>query len=460
MNRSSEKGAGQVSTIVSLLVVVLLVLLNGFFVAAEFALVSVRKSRVDAMVRRGSAAAKMVQRAIGHLDLYIAATQLGITMASLGLGFVAEPSIAKIIDPLLQLLPFLSGPDTFVNSHTVALVIAFAVATTLHIVFGELAPKSIALQRPDVTALWVTAPLNLFLNIFRPFIIGLNGIGNAVVRLIGLQPAGEHGSIHSVEELELLVHSTRVAGLLEEQQERMVSSVFEFSARSVSRVMTPRTEVSAAPIDVGLDEVARLVDEASHSRLPIYEGNLDRIVGVIHAKDVLHHLRLPATAQAEFTLRSSLRPVPFVPESLPLDEVMAVLRRQQTHMAVVIDEYGGTAGIVTFEDLLEEIVGEVADEFNRAPVPVDTQADGTIVLDGRLALDEVDERFALGLGEVDYDTLGGYVFGRLGRVPRVGDRVALPGEGYFEVAELDGLRIARVLLLAQDAAPRGDEEGR
>lgn len=448
------------STILSLLIVVLLVLLNGFFVAAEFALVSVRKSRVDAMVRRGSSAAKMVQRAIGSLDLYIAATQLGITMASLGLGYVAKPSIAKIIDPLLQSVPFLSGPGALVNSSTVAVVIAFAIATTLHIVFGELAPKSLALQRPDVTSLWVAAPLNLFLNIFRPFIIGLNAIGNAVVRLIGLQPAGEHGSIHSVEELELLVHSTRVAGLLEEQQERMVTSVFEFSARSVSRVMTPRTEVFAAPIEAGLDELARLVDEAGHSRLPIYEGTLDRIVGVIHAKDVLHHLRLPDAVQPEFALRTALRPVPFVPESLPLDEVVAVLRRQQTHLAVVIDEYGGTAGIVTFEDLLEEIVGEVADEFNRAPVPVDTQADGTTMLDGLLAVEEVDERFSLALGEVDYDTLGGYVFGRLGRVPQVGDRVALPGGGHFEVSELDGLRIARVLLVAPNASPRGDEEGR
>lgn len=306
-------GVTLASTALSLLAVIVLVALNGFFVAAEFALVSVRKSRVDAMVLRGSAAAKMVQRAIGHLDVYIAATQLGITMASLWLGFVAEPSIARLIDPLLQLLPFLHGSGALVNSHSVALAIAFAIATTLHIVFGELAPKSLALQRPDVTALWVTAPLNLFLQLFRPFIVGLNAIGNGVVRLIGLQPAGEHGSIHSVEELEMLVHSTRVAGLLEEQQERMVSGVFEFGARPVSRAMTPRTEVDAASVTMGLAELAERVDNARHSRLPIYDGDLDHILGVVHAKDIIHHLPRSPAETTHFELRSALRPYPLFP---------------------------------------------------------------------------------------------------------------------------------------------------
>jgi CBS domain containing-hemolysin-like protein len=226
-------------------------------VAAEFALVSVRRSRIDQLVLEGSPRARGVQRAIGHLDTYIAATQLGITMASLALGFVAEPSIARLLEPLFA--PVLPHQGAWLTAHGVALTIAFAIATGLHIVFGELAPKSIALQRPDATALWVTAPLNLFLTLFRPFIVALNGVGNAVVRLIGLQPAGEHASVHSVEELELLVHSSREAGLLEEQQERMVASVFDFAERQASRVMTPRTELDALPVGASRDEVLAVV---------------------------------------------------------------------------------------------------------------------------------------------------------------------------------------------------------
>jgi CBS domain containing-hemolysin-like protein len=445
-----------ISTSLSLLAVAVLVLLNGFFVAAEFALVSVRKSRIDQLVLQGSARARVVQRAIGHLDTYIAATQLGITMASLALGFVAEPSIARLLEPLFA--PFLPHEGAWLTAHGVALTISFAIATGLHIVFGELAPKSIALQRPDATALWVTAPLNLFLTLFRPAIVALNGVGNAVVRLIGLEPAGEHAMVHSVEELELLVHSSREAGFLEEQQERMVEGVFDFDKRQAGRVMTPRTELDAVPVTIGLAELAALADEASHSRLPVYEEDLDHILGVVHAKDVLHLLRRPPAAGAPFDVRALLRPVPFVPESLPLDELMAELRRRRTHLAVAIDEFGGTAGIVTLEDLLEEIVGEVADEFDPPQAPVEPRADGSMVLDGLLAIDEVEERFALGVAEPYYDTLGGYVFGRLGRAPQVGDEVELPDGRRLRVTELDALRVARVLLLPADAAASADEQ--
>ncbi len=432
-----------------------LVLLNGFFVAAEFSLVSVRKTRIDQLANEGSARARQVGRALEHLDVYIAATQLGITMASLALGFVAEPAIAALLEPLLINIPFLHGEAAVISSHTVALVISFAIATALHIVFGELAPKSVALQRPEATALWITVPLDIFAKVFRLPITILNNIGNGVVRLIGLQPNGEHGAIHSVEELELLVHSSREAGLLEEQQEQMVSGVFDFSERRASRVMTPRTELHAVPVTIGLDELTTEAVEGRHSRLVVYENDLDHIVGVVHAKDVLRTLsqRLKAAAgngapPPPFNARDILRQVPFFPESLPLDELMAALRRQGAQMAVTVDEFGGTAGIVTLEDLLEEIVGEVQDEFDQRQETVVAQQDGNYLIDGLMSVEEVDERFNLGVEEPFYETLGGYVFGQIGRVASVGDEIAAPSGRRLRVTELDGLRVSRVLLLA------------
>ncbi len=444
MLSQQKDGIRVISTYLSLVAVLVLVLLNGFFVAAEFALVSVRKTRIDQLVSEGSARARLVQRALAHLDTYIAATQLGITMASLALGFIGEPAIAHLLEPLFE--GVLPPAGAYFTSHGVALVIAFSIATGLHIVLGELAPKSIALQRAESTSLWVTGPLDLFLTIFRPFIAALNGIGNAVVRMIGLQPAGGHASVHSVEELELLVHSSREAGLLEEQQERMVAGVFDFGERRAGRVMTPRTEIDAVPLTIGLTELAQRAGAGNHSRLPVYDGDLDHILGVLHAKDVLRAVGRGAQA-GKFDLRTLMRRVLYVPESLPLDHLMAELRRHKTHMAIVVDEFGGTAGLVTMEDLLEEIVGDVADEFDPGREAIEALPDGSISLDGLLSIEEVDERFALGVEEPFYDTLGGYVFGQLQRAPRLGDTVHLPDKRVLRITELDGLRVARVLLL-------------
>ncbi len=446
-----------------------LVLLNGFFVAAEFALVSVRQTRIEQLSKEGSARARQVGRVLEHLDTYIAATQLGITMASLALGFVAEPAIAALLEPVFEHIPFLHGPGAVISSHTIALIIAFAIATALHIVFGELAPKSIALQRPEATSLWVITPLNIFERVFRYPIAFLNGIGNAVVRLIGLEPAGGHGSVHSVEELELLVHSSRQAGLLEEQQEQMVAGVFDFGEHRASRVMTPRTELHAVATTISLDELTTEAAEGGHSRLVVFEGDLDHIAGVVHAKDVLRTIArrqhtLAAGGQLpEFDVRSILRIVPFYPESLPLDELMAAMRREGAQIAVMVDEFGGTAGIVTLEDLLEEIVGEVQDEFDPMHEAVTAQPDGSYLINGLMAVEEIDEQFGLRIEEPFYDTIGGYVFGQLGRAASVGDTVTAPGGWQLQVAELDGLRVAKVRLIP--AAPPetldslDDEEG-
>ncbi len=432
-----------------LLAVLLLVLLNGFFVATEFSLVRSRKTRIDQLASQGSVRARAVQRAMGRIDAIIAATQLGITMASLGLGYIGEPAIASVLEPLFgRVLPH---EGAMLTAHGVALVVSFAIATTLHIVLGELVPKNAALQRAEGLALWVVGPMDVFMRVFRPAIAALQALGNVVLRLLGLQATVEHSAVHSVEELELLVHSTREAGLLEEQQERMVAGVFDFAERQASRVMTPRTELEAVPAAIGLAELAHIAAHSRHSRLPVYEADLDHVVGAIHAKDVLRVLEEGAPSGGAFDIHAIMRPIPAVPESLPLDELMAVMRRQKSHLAIVIDEFGGTAGMVTLEDLLEEIVGEVQDEFDLPREPVEVFADGSASLDGLLAIEEVNERLALAIDEPYYDTIGGYVFGRLGRKPELGDEVQVDGRT-FVVEQLDGLRIARLRLLPP-AAP-------
>ncbi|MFN8511779.1 MAG: hemolysin family protein [Thermomicrobiales bacterium] len=449
-------GDSAVTIILRLLAVVGLVLLNGFFVGAEFALVSVRRTRIEQLVNSGSAMARRVQRALSQLDAYIAATQLGITMVSLALGAIGESVISPIFEPLFDRL--LPNEGALITSHVVAFVFSFALTTFLTIVFGELVPKNLALQRTEQAALILTAPLNIFLTIFKPIVLFLRWVGNLILRALGLDPNLAHTSVHSVEELELIVHSSREAGLLEEQQEHMVAGVFEFGERRASRVMTPRTELHAVPVTISL---ADLVDEAAngtHSRLVIFENDLDHVLGVVHAKDVLrtiqYHLEAVAKKEAvpEFEIRDILRKVPFFPESLPLDELMAELRRQRAQVAVMVDEFGGTAGIVTLEDLLEEIVGDVADEFDLAGETVAEQPDGSYLVDGLMAVEEVDERFALGIEEPFYDTIGGYVFGQLGRAAAVGDEVQAPSGRWLRVAELDGLRVARVSILPLHSA--------
>lgn len=433
------------SHLVRLLGLFALVGLNGFFVAAEYALVTARKTRIDQLANAGSARARMVQRAIGRINTFIAATQLGVTMASLALGYVGEPVVGAILEPALDRV--MPHEGTVITSHVVALVLSFAVVTALEIVLGELVPKNIALQRSEGTALLVIAPMSVFIRVFRPVVLALRWLANLAVRALGLPAVDELSSVHSVEELELLIHSTREAGLLEEQQERMVAGVFDFAEREASQVMTPRTEIEAVPLTIGLPDLARAAAHGRHSRLPVYEQDLDHIVGAVHAKDVLRVLEEGTPAPESFDVRALARAVPFVPESLPLDELMAALRRERAHLAVVIDEYGGTAGIVTLDDLLEEIVGDVGEDYERRREPIELLPDGSASLDGLLPIEEVNERFGLGIEEPFYDTLGGHVFGQLGRVVVPGDEVPLPDGRTLRVQELDGLRVSRLLLV-------------
>ena len=425
---------------IRLLAVLALVLANGWFVAAEFAIISVRKTRIDQLLAEGSRMARPVRRALENPDQFIAATQLGITMASLGLGWIGEPALASLIDPLLSHLPAAVSETT---SHTLSFAIAFSIITALHIVLGELAPKTVALQYPEQVSLIVAKPTEIFLRIFRPFIRILNGMGWAVVRMFGMKAASGHGLVHSEEELKMLVTASQQAGVLEEEEEQMLHRVFHFAEFTAAEMMMPRTEMTAVKVDAAIDEVVDLVWRGRHTSLPVYRGELDDIVGIMLVPDLVRALASPANFSVAAIAREALT----VPETMTADELLKQMRRHRTHQAIVIDEYGGTAGLVTFERVMERIVGALGGDFGTgASTPVRQLPDGSAEVDGLALVTDINEQFNLEIDEETYTTLGGYMLGRLGRRPQVGDVIEVRGKT-LRVDAVDGLRVSRVKII-------------
>ena len=453
-----------ISTTLALLAVVLLVAANGFFVATEFALVSVRRTRMQQLAAEGNRRAAGVLARLDHLDLYIAATQLGITISSLGLGWLGEPALAHLIEPVIRRLPLVPPDSRTAASHTVAFILAFSAITALHIVLGELAPKSLALQRPDQTSLFAAGPIHLFTTVFRPVIALLNGIGNAVVRLVGIEPAAGHTLVQSAEELKLAVDASREAGLVEQSAHDLVDRAFLFTDLDARHAMVPRTEMSAVSVDASLDEVLEVAMRTGHLRLPVYEGDLDHIVGIINVKRLLPQVLAERIERprpdagtppaAPFAVRDMMTEALAVPETAPGSDVLTQLRETHTQLAIVVDEYGGTAGIVTLVDLVENLVGEIEDELQPVAPEPERSPDGSFALDGLTTLVETKEFYGLDLEDEDLDveTVGGYVFSRLGRPAVVGDEVVAPDGRVLRVEELDGLRVARIRVLPPPAA--------
>ncbi|HKY21001.1 MAG TPA: hemolysin family protein [Vicinamibacterales bacterium] len=423
-----------------LLAVLALVLANGFFVAAEFAIISVRKTRIDQLLAEGSRMARPVRRALNNPDQFIAATQLGITMASLGLGWIGEPALATLIEPLLRWLP---APISVATSHTIAVAVAFLVITALHIVLGELAPKTVALQYPEKTSLLVAKPTELFLRVFKPFIRALNGMGWAVVRLFGMKAASGHGLVHSEEELKMLVTASQEAGVLEEDEEQMLHRVFHFAEFTAAEMMLPRTEMAAVKADASISDVVDLVWRGRYTSLPVYRGELDDIVGIMLVPDLVRALASPPV---NFSVAAIAREALNVPETMKADELLRQMRRHRTHQAIVIDEYGGTAGLVTFERVMERIVGELGGDFGTAASPIRQLPDGSAEIDGLALVTDINEQFALEIDEETFTTVGGYMLGRLGRRPKVGDTVEISGRT-MRVEAVDGLRVSRVRII-------------
>jgi CBS domain containing-hemolysin-like protein len=426
-----------------------LVLANAFFVAAEFALVSARRSRLEELSRAGDRKAMLAERAIQSLSRYLAATQLGITLASLALGWIGEPALARMFEQLFAWLPVGSRAAA---AHSVAVIVAFSLITSLHIILGEQVPKSIAIIAPETSTRWLVPPLMAFTWVMAVPTRLLNGASNWTLRRFGLKPPGEQERVHSPEELRILVEQSQEFGTLGAHDARMLEGVFEFSEKTAEEVMTPRTAVVAIAGDASVEAAADVVAEATKSRYPVYKDTLDEVAGIVHAKDILRAVRqAPGTKVASLT-----RPPLFVPGTREVEDVLADMKRLKTHMAVVLDEYGGTAGVVTMEDLLEEIVGPIVDEFDVAERPA--QLAGAPLLDGAMPISEFNNEYDEALSDADYTTLGGWIFGQLGRLPRVGDRVTA-GSHAIEVAEMEGRRVKSVRMVAQQQGSVISDQG-
>lgn len=429
---------------VGLLAVIVLVLANGFFVATEFAIVAVRRSRLEQLIQEGQVAAGVAKHIVDHLDAYIAACQLGVTMASLALGWLGEPALAHLLEPPLA---YVLGRFAPAAAHSVAIGVAFALISALHIVAGELAPKGLALQRPEQTTLWVARPLQLFYVVFRWPITALNAVGNGVLRLLGLRPAAGHEMVHTVEELELLVKASRQAGMVEESEARIARRAFQFADLTAAGLMTPRTELEAVPVGIDLEELLARVAITQRGRLLVYDGSLDNILGVIRVRDLLPLARQP---RERFDLRALIRPVLTVPEGRRADDLLEDMQQAGRHLAVVVDEYGGTAGIVTLADLMRALVGRIDEESSLGPPRrASVEPDGSMLLDGLLRLHEFEELIGVDLKEparAGVETLGGLVVALLDRMPRVSDEVLVAGRR-VRVEQLQGRRIGVVRLL-------------
>ncbi len=430
------EGLDPASFIGNLLLVLFLVFLNGFFVAAEFAMVKVRSTRLDTLLQEGNGQAKMARQLVDHLDAYLSACQLGITLASLGLGWVGEPAVASMISPVLTEFGL---PTAAI--HTISFGLAFSFITALHIIIGELAPKSLAIQKAESVTLLVAWPLRAFYRLMYPFIWALNSMANSLLRLGGISLANEQDAAHTEEEIRILMEESHRQGYIDRTELTFVDNIFDFAERNVRDVMVPRTDMVCLYLQ---DDFAVSLDTAVEEKLtryPVCDPDKDHIVGFVHIKDMLQAV----ARQEQPALRDMMRQVLSVPESMPLSDLLRLLQRKKLQLAIVVDEYGGTAGLVTVEDILEEIVGEIQDEFDEERPAIEMRGEDLFSVDGRLILDEVNDALGAHLESEDVDTLGGWLYSRVEIPPRVGQTVQ--EDGYiFKVEECDGSRITRVLV--------------
>ncbi len=441
-------------------IITALIFFNGLFVAVEFAVVASSRARMAQMANGGSAPAVKVMGILTDTrgqTRFIIMAQLGITLSSLGLGMYGEHTIAEWFLALLEHYGVEMGLISVAAAHSAALVLAIGLMTYLHVVFGEVMPKSLALQAPEATALRVIGPFSIIERIFSPAIYVLNAIARAITRAFGVPERGAQDHMISPQELELIVEESFEEGLIAPSEQLYIENILDMRERTVGQVMTPRTRIVGIPTDQSEQEILRLVCASNHSRYPIYDGDLDKIRGFFHVKDLARHLQLGADA-GPLDLRNMAqnRPVMVVPETLSLDLMLARFRAEKGALAVVIDEFGGTAGIVTFEDLLEEVVGEIQDEFDVERAPFEFVGDTRLRVDGSLLLHELNQHFDINYDAEEVDTVGGLIMAHLGRIPVVGDVVELNGIRY-EVEQVAGRAVDSALVeLPADIRQRED----
>jgi CBS domain containing-hemolysin-like protein len=419
-----------------LLLVFALVLANGFFVASEFALVGVRRSRIATLAAEGNRKARRLLRLIDHLNAYISATQLGITLASLGLGWIGEPAIAALLNPLLEK----HVPPAVL--HSISFAVAFSLITFLHIVLGELAPKTIALEMAEKTALAIALPMEIFYRLFFWPIRVLDWSGTRTVRLLGFTPSSTHGSVYTEDELRMLIDASYTSGQIEEEKRRLIRRAFDFNTTEACEAMIPRSAIAALPVSATLDETLEAFRAHGYSRLPVYGEDLDDMVGVLFRQDMEPFMsREPGLV---FSMTALLHPPTFVPAGKRLGSLLRQMQATRTHLVFVMDEYGGLEGLVTLEDVLEEIVGEINDEYDEEVRSQIVRDGDAFVLDGMLAVRDANRRLKLELREDEaYTTVAGFLLAQAGRVLEPGDEVAVT-KGMFKVERVERRRITRI----------------
>ncbi|HWQ31847.1 MAG TPA: hemolysin family protein [Blastocatellia bacterium] len=422
-----------------LISIILLVLANGFFVAVEFALVSVRRARIELLASSGRSGAKAVLRALDHIDALLSATQFGITLASLALGAVGESTIAHIVEPVLQdLMPVRMSE---LAAHTFSIAVALAVITYLHLVLGEYAPKALAIEKAEAIALAVARPMELFYKTFKPFIWLINRSGITLLKLFGFHFKPGHHPVYTEEEIRHLINQSHQSGHLELEEKTLIHNVFEFADLTAREIMIPRTEITAIEERASLEEVVRMFQTTGYSRLPVYHDNFDNITGILHNKDVMPYLLKPET----FSLRTVMHQPLFIPDTAKLGDVLRQLQQMRVHLGVVVDEHGGVEGILTLEDILEEIVGEIQDEHDEALVDrTRERGNGIYSIEGGMSVREINRRFNLNLPESeDYTTIAGFMISQAGRLLVPNDSVQWNGTK-FTVERVARRRITRV----------------
>jgi len=419
---------------ISLIWVVALILLNGFFVSAEYAMVKARSSRIDTLVADGRRGAILARNITNNLESYLSACQLGITLASLGLGWIGAPAIGRILQPLVNLLGYSEAVV-----HGISVTIAFIIITVLHIVLGELAPKTIALRKSNSVTLLSAAPITLFYKIMSPFIWLLNGLAHQILKFLHIEPESEQDSAHTEEEIRILMNESNKSGLINNTELALVNNIFGFAETTAREIMIPRTEMICLYKHVPREENIELAYDGMRTRYPLCDGDKDNIIGFIHIKDLLR------TSEIEYP--NIVRPIITVPESIHISALLKLMQRGKSQIAILIDEYGGTSGLVTMEDIMEEIVGEIQDEFDEERPGIEKIRDDEYSIDGLMLIDEINERFGLELDTNDYDTIGGWLYSRLETIPpQKGQSLEFDNHIYI-VDETDNKRISRIQLI-------------
>ena len=438
------------SIIVNIFVIVFLLFVNAFFVAAEFSLVKIRRTRLEQLSNEGSKVAKLAIKMLDNVNEMLAAAQLGVTVASIGLGWVGEATTVKLIVPLIEHIPYVNPTLT---AHAIAVPISFFLVTMFHVVLGEQLPKCVSIQYPEKTVYLIAKPMHICMIIFKPFVWLLTVSGNAILKLFNVCDTEAAQLAHSTEELDLIVDASLDQGVLNETEAEIIHNMFRFSDLTAKQVMIPRTDVVCLPYDITFDELKTITLENQYTRYPVYKETMDKIVGFIHVKDVYSQ----SVSETEFSMDNLLRSILLVPDTMTLDNLIIEFKKLRAQLAIVVDEFGGTSGIITLEDVLEEIIGEVQDEFDEEESNIKQIDENKYSANGLMRTDEVAEFFELDVeqfDEEDIETIAGLVVKNLGRIANVGDEVEFNGLK-FTVDEVDGARVTKLII---ERLPHSEEE--